>query len=134
VAQMAVAEMRKLPPKLYIYGVGSAALLIAIIVSGMALHNYLQDHDSRDKDGDRPNVAAVQTAPAKRIAPSSPVNPASAAPNPAPAQAEVAQPAPIEPKPTLTVEEQPEPPATSRNRSRGTAHCFLGTSRRTDRF
>jgi serine/threonine protein kinase len=126
VAQMAVAEMRKLPPKLYVYGVGGAVLLIAIIVSGMAFRNYLRDHDSQDKDSGRPSAAAapVQTAPAKRIAPSAPVNPVSAAPNPAPTQAdtpvqaEIAPPAPMEPKPTLTIEEQPEPPATSRNQAK----------------
>lgn len=136
VAQKAMAEMRKLPPKLYIYGVGGAVLLIAIIVSGMALHNYLQDHDSqdkdgRDKDGDRPSVAAVQTAPAKHTAPPSPVNPVSPPPNPAsaqadaPVQAEIPQPAPIEPKPTLTVEEQPETPATARNKARKHASAPL---------
>jgi len=129
VAQKAMAEMRKLPPKLYIYGVGGAVLLIAIIVSGMALHNYLQDHDGQDKDSGRSSAAAgpVQTAPAKHTAPPSPVNPVSPPPNPAPAQAdaavqaEIAQPAPIEPKPTLTIEEQPETPANSKASSRNRA-------------
>src|ERR1700688_881332 len=81
-AQKAMAEMRKLPPKVYIYGVGSAVLLIVIIVSGMAFRNYLQDHDSGRSSA---AAAPVQTALPKHTAPSSPVNPASAAPNTAPA-------------------------------------------------
>jgi serine/threonine-protein kinase len=40
VAQKAVAEIRKTPPRLYLYGVGGAVLLIVIIVSAMAMHAY----------------------------------------------------------------------------------------------
>jgi serine/threonine protein kinase len=123
-AQKALAEMRKLPPKLYIYGVGGAVLLIAIIVSAMALHNYLQDHDSQDKDSGRasPAAAPVPAASAKHSLPAPPP----AAPNPAPAQADAPAQAemapPAEPTPSLTIQEQPETPAnskaTSRNRAR----------------
>jgi len=46
VAQKAVAEIRETPPKLYLYAMGGAALIIALIVGGMALANYWQDRDS----------------------------------------------------------------------------------------
>jgi serine/threonine protein kinase len=99
VAQKAVAEIRKMPPKLYMFGVGGAVLLIAIVVGAMAMHTYLEDHDSG-----APNAAAapVQTAPVKNTPPL-------AAPNPAPPQpqAEITPP-PARPDPTLTVEEQPQ--------------------------
>src|SRR5207244_6655678 len=35
-AQKAVSEIRKTPPKLYLYAVGGAALLIVLIVAGMS--------------------------------------------------------------------------------------------------
>ncbi len=98
VAQRAIAEMRKVPPKLYVYGAGGAALLIAIIVSAMAMHTYLADHDS---GGPKAAAAPVQTA--------KPATPPPAVPNPAPPQpqAEVVPP-PAQPEPALTVQEQPE--------------------------
>src|SRR6185437_1042226 len=61
VAQKAVAEIRKTPPKLYLYGVGGAALLIIVIVSAMAMHNYLADHEG---DSSRPEAIPEQTASA----------------------------------------------------------------------
>ncbi len=107
VAQKAVAEMRKMPPKLYMYGLGGAVLLIAMIVGAMAMHNYLAD---RDNGGPKAAAAPVHAAPVKHEAPPP-------APNPAPPQpqAEVA-PAPVQPEPTLTVEEQPQAPETNPGR------------------
>ena len=106
VAQKAVAEIRKTPPKLYLYGVGGAALLIIVIVSAMAMHNYLADHEG---DSSRPEAIPEQTASAKKKAPH-PVAPTPALPPP---QTEAAPP-PAQPEPTLTVEEQPPAPETSR--------------------
>jgi serine/threonine-protein kinase len=103
-AQRAVAEMRRVPPKLYVYGLGAAVLLIVVIVSAMAMHTYLEDHDSA---GRNTAAAAAQSAPTKNIAPPA-MNPGPPQP-----QAEVAPP-PAQPIPTLTVEEQPEAPDTSR--------------------
>ena len=106
VAQRAVAELRKTPPKLYLYGAGGAALLIVIIVSAMAMHNYLEDHDG---DTSRAAVAPAQSAPAKQT------TPPPAAPTPAPPpqpQAEITPPS-SQPE-TLTVEEQPQTPETNR--------------------
>ncbi|MGH9517790.1 MAG: PEGA domain-containing protein [Terriglobales bacterium] len=111
VAQKAVAELRKTPPKLYLYGVGAAVLLIVIIVSAMAMHNYLADHDG---DNSRAAAAPAQAA-TKQITPP-PVAPAPAAPQ---TQAEVTPP-PEQQEPTLTVEEQPQQPETSRRGRKNT--------------
>jgi len=114
VAQKAIAELRKTPPKLYLYGVGGAGLLITIIVSAMAMHSYLEDHDS---GGSRAAAAPAQTAPANHTPPPA------AAPTPPPPQpqAEVAPPT-VQAPPTLTVDEQPEAPQTSR-RGRTKTHA-----------
>ena len=114
VAQKAVAEIRKTPPKLYLYGVGAAVLLIVIIVSGMAMHNYLADHDG---DNSSAAVAPEQSATLKKRA-TNPVAPAPAPPQP---QAEIAPP-PAQPEPTLKVEEQPQTPEPSR-RERAKTHA-----------
>lgn len=114
VAQKAVAEIRKTPPQLYLYGVGAAVLLIVIIVSGMAMHNYLADHDG---DNSSAAVAPEQSAPPKKRA-THPVAPAPALPQP---QAEIAPP-PAQPEPTLKVEEQPQTPEPSR-RERPKTHA-----------
>jgi len=102
-AHKAVAELRKTPPKLYLYGVGAAVLLIVVIVSAMAMHNYLADHDG---DTSRAAAAPAQTAPPKQT------TPPPAAPAPPQPQTEITPP-PAQPE-TLTVDEQPQTPETGR--------------------
>jgi serine/threonine protein kinase len=46
VTQKAVTEIRKTPAKLYLYALGAAVLVIALIMAGMALSNYWQDRDT----------------------------------------------------------------------------------------
>ena len=46
VARKAVAELCQAPPQLYLYAVGGAVLLVALIVGGMALHNFLEERDA----------------------------------------------------------------------------------------
>jgi len=106
VAQKAIAELRKTPPKLYLYGAGAAALLIVIIVSAMAMHNYLADHDG---DTSGAAVAPAKTAPPKQVTPP-PVAETQAPPQ---TQPEITPP-PTQPEPTLTVEEQPQTPQPNR--------------------
>jgi hypothetical protein len=115
VAQKAVAELRKTPPKVYLYGVGAAVLLIVIIVSALAMHNYLADHDG---DNSKAAAASPQTAPAKQTTAPPPAATAPAPPQPQP---EIAPP-PTQPEPTLTVEEQPQTPETNR-RARTKTHA-----------
>ena len=114
VAQKTMAELRKAPPKLYLYGVGAAVLLIVLIISAMAMHNYLADHDG---DNARAAVAPAHKALPKQTAP------VSAATTPAPPQPkdEIAPP-PTQPEPTLTVDEQPQPAETNR-RARTKTHA-----------
>ncbi len=113
VAQKAVAELRKTPPKVYMYGAGAAALLIVIIVSAMAMHNYLADHEG---DTSKAAAAPAQTAPPKQTTPPL-VAPAPAPPQP---QTEITPP-PTQPE-TLTVDEQPQTPETTR-RGRTSTHA-----------
>ena len=84
-AQKAVREIRRTPPKLYLYGVGCAVVVIAIYLGGMAFYNYTQDHDS----------SALTLAPAPQSAASEPATTpkaqAAPAPNPAQTQAEQSQ-------------------------------------------
>lgn len=107
VAQKAVAELRKTPPQLYLYGVGAAVLLIVVIVSAIAMHNYLAEHEG---DNTTAAVAPAQTAPPKQKTP----EPAAPTPAPSQPQADITPP-PAQPEPALTVEEQPQTPETSRH-------------------
>jgi len=65
-AQKAVREIKKTPPKLFVYGVGGAVAVIGILVGGFKLYNYFQDRDSSSE----PSSSVVQpVAPAKPAAP-----------------------------------------------------------------
>ena len=81
VAQKAVAEIRKVPPKLFLYVVGGALGLGLLTLGSLKLLSYFADRDERG------NVAVHSSAPPQQAAP----------PTPAPAQ-ESAQPA-AEPSP-----------------------------------
>ena len=69
VAQKAAAAIRRTPPKLYLYAMGGAALIIALIVAGMALSNYWQDRDSRGSSSAAPPTAVTQPNPAQPAQP-----------------------------------------------------------------
>ena len=77
-AQKAVGAIRRTPPKLYLYAVSAAVLLIALYVAEMTLYNYTQDRDTR---------AAVALTP---VLPAAKEEPAPAAQSPAPAAPEPA--------------------------------------------
>ncbi len=79
-AQKAVAEIRKTPPKLFIYALGGAVALIAVIVGGITLSNYLQDRVPGGSGGAQ--IAERQIPP--KLAPALP--PAPPQPEATPAQ------------------------------------------------
>jgi len=69
VAQKAATAIRRTPPKLYLYAMGGAALIIALIVAGMALSNCWQDRDSRGSSSAAPANAVTQPNPAQPVQP-----------------------------------------------------------------
>jgi len=69
VAQKAATAVRRTPPKLYLYAMGGAALIIALIVAGMALSNYWQDRDSGGSSSAAPATAVTQPNPAQPVQP-----------------------------------------------------------------
>jgi hypothetical protein len=60
VAQKAVREIRKTPPKLYMYAIGGAVAVIGIFLGGFSLYNYFEDRDT----GGGTSSGVVQPAPA----------------------------------------------------------------------
>jgi hypothetical protein len=110
-AQKAVSEIRKTPPKLYLYAIGGAVALIAVIIAGMTLYNWLGDRGS----GESASVpSAAQSHPL-------PVQPP-AAQQPAPPQQSQAAAPEAPPEPAVQQETAaPEPAghaATSNGRGR----------------
>ncbi len=78
-AQKAVREIKKTPPKLFVYGLGGAVAVIGILVGGFKLYNFFQDRDS----GSEPASIVQPTAPARPATPqpdaSTPTEPPQAA-------------------------------------------------------
>jgi serine/threonine-protein kinase len=104
-AQTAVREIRKTPPKLYVCAIGVAVAVIGISLGGFRLYNYFQD---RDSSGQAPSTVAPPSAPQP--------------PNPPPAQtptpeAQQAPPPTEEPQAEEAPEEtRPSSPASPRGR------------------
>ncbi len=114
-AQKAVNEIRKTPPKLYLYALGGAVILITLIVGGMALHNYLDDRDQGGTSS-APPVAEPQTAPAQKP-PLSPAQPAPSQAEAVPADARPgAQTDTALPAPELQIPTAPDKSSSSRGR------------------
>jgi serine/threonine protein kinase len=101
-ARKAVNAIRKTPPKLYLYAMGGAALIIALIVGVMALMNYWQDRDSGGPSSAAPATASTQPNPAQNVQPPAP----QAAPEAQP-QTETAAPQDAQPQAAET--SSPEP-------------------------
>src|SRR5437660_486269 len=93
-AQKAVSEIRKTPPKLYLYAVGGAALLIVLIVVGISLFNYFGDRDDSSSRSSTPLATQSQAPalPAQRK--SAPPQPQAAQPEAPPEQVQQETPAP----------------------------------------
>jgi hypothetical protein len=86
VAQKAIKEIKGVPPKLYLYALGGAGVLILIIAIGVTY--YI--HSQGDDDAGAPRSTAVSESPAQ-TAPVVPAPKTEAAPAPAPAQPEEVQ-------------------------------------------
>ena len=86
VAQKAIKEIKGVPPKLYLYALGGAGVLILIIAIGVTY--YI--HSQGDDDAGAPRSTAVSESPAQP-APEVPAPKAEVAPTPAPAQPEEVQ-------------------------------------------
>jgi hypothetical protein len=71
-AQKAVSEIRGTPPKLYLYAVGAALLVIALILVGMSMASYWQDRESDSGSAVAPTTAETQSSPVPQ-APQQPV-------------------------------------------------------------
>jgi len=88
-AQKAVSEIRKTPPKLYLYAIGGALALIALIIAGMTLYNWLGDRGSGEP-ASAPSAAQSHPLPVQPPAAQQPAPPQqsqAAAPEAAPEQA-----------------------------------------------
>jgi hypothetical protein len=116
-AQKAVTEIRKTPPKLYLYAVGGAVLLIGLIVAGMSLSNYLGDRDSGSPTSPVPAAAKAPEPPVQQQPQSAPPPQAEAAPPPEAIPAEAAPPEAIAPEPAAPVAAPPSRGRKSRARS-----------------
>ena len=99
-AQKAVAEIRKTPPKLYLYAVGGAVFIIAIILIGMSLSSYWQDRETEESGSaapvqtqSSPEAQAPQQQAAQPPAPAPQTQAAAAAPDNTQAQPETPAPA-----------------------------------------
>jgi len=88
VAQKAVSEIRGTPPKLFLYAIAVAVVVIAAIVTGIMLHNYLEDRIQSDGLSLAAPVAKPAPGP---VTPAGPAQPVAAEPAPA---AETSQPQP----------------------------------------
>jgi len=80
-AQKAVQEIKKTPPKLFVYGVGGAVAVIGILLGGFKLYNYFQDRDSSVEPVTSVVQPVVPVQKAQQPAPqASPEQPQAAAP------------------------------------------------------
>ncbi len=103
VATKAIKEIKGVPPKLYLYALGGAAILILVIA--LAVTYYV--HSQSDDDAGAPRSTAVSESPAQpESTPPAPKN--DAAPAPAPAQ-------PIEVEEPETPVAQPASPSKSKS-------------------
>jgi serine/threonine protein kinase len=101
VAQKAATAIRRTPPKLYLYAMVGAALIIALIVGVMALMNYWQDRDNASSAA--PATAVTQPAPVQNVLP-----PAQRpAPEPQP-QSDTASPQDSQPQTAETASPEPD--------------------------
>jgi hypothetical protein len=97
VAEKAIKEIKNVPPRLVVYAIAGAAVLILIIAVALVMHV-----NSLNNDGDTPRPTAAEATP----------SPAASEPAPQPAQSQTAQTAPAQPQAAPeTVDEVAPPPS-----------------------
>jgi serine/threonine protein kinase len=96
IAKKAVTEIKKTPPKLFIYSLSAAVVLILLVVAGIAMH-YRSESDDDNAPPPEP-VASTATSSQPQI---------QTAPAPAPAATQppvqITPPPPVETQPTVSV-------------------------------
>jgi serine/threonine protein kinase len=103
VAKRAVKEIQKTPPQLFIYSIAGAALIILLIVGGIAYHIHSQNAD----EDTPPPATTAATESTSQPAQQAAATPAPAAQNPPPAQI-TAEP-PAEEQPSVSIKPKATP-------------------------
>jgi hypothetical protein len=110
VAEKAIKEIKAVPPKLMLYSVSAAVIVVLVIAGMVAWHSHSQ---STDEEGSVPRPAAVAQTPEPAPAEPAASAPEAAAPAPAPAQPEPQAEAPA-PAPTPVAAKAAAPVAKGR--------------------
>ena len=113
VAKKAVAEVRKTPPRLFLYAIAGAVAVILVIVAAMAYHFHEENSSDDNLPAAAPAAAAPASQPVATAAPAPPVQPAQPAPEP---QAQAA-PAPPPAEETVVVSEKPKAAAKKKSKA-----------------
>jgi serine/threonine-protein kinase len=90
-AQKAVTEIRKTPPKLFLSALTVAVVLIAAILAGISIRNYLEDRVQTESESSPP-LSQIPTDSVQRAKTTPPVTPPAAPAQPELAQTQSAQP------------------------------------------
>jgi serine/threonine protein kinase len=98
-AQKAVTEIRKTPPKLFLSALTVAVVLIAAILAGISIRNYLEDRVQTESESSPP-LSQTPTDTVQRAKTTPPVTPPAAPAQPELAQTQSAQPEAEEPAAT----------------------------------
>jgi serine/threonine protein kinase len=95
-AEKALVEIRKTPPKFFLFALGGAAAIVALIVGGMALHNLNEERRDQEPNRALEELTGAKTEPAESAkAPltTSPAEPTpQAQPDPPPTQTPAPEP------------------------------------------
>jgi hypothetical protein len=106
VAQKAVTEIKKTPPKLFMYSIAGAVGIILLVVVGIAFH--IRSENSDDDSSPAQSAASTAAPQSANTAQSSNPAPTAVAPAPSPAQARTVQPETVIAEPARSVSVTPK--------------------------
>jgi eukaryotic-like serine/threonine-protein kinase len=106
VAQKAVTEIKKTPPKLFMYSIAGAVGIILLVVVGIAFH--IRSENSDDDSSPAQSAASTAAPQSANAAQSSNPAPTAVAPAPSPAQARTVQPETVIAEPARSVSVTPK--------------------------